>query len=243
MPKISEEIRECYRQRLILPEFPSSDNLVEFRTTSGTVVALGYERVVIGDRGPYVEFSPKHIKKLSWHIPDDENWRIYGRCYYIEARTIDEAFVKMYYQKATVNYADYKVGMWYISPFDLVIDRWPVLPIVGECCFPVPGDLDLVFWIGDPIEIVPVLPFKAKGKLWHMGWDIPTAWVIDGAGQCWMNDAHGHCLYLVPNEILIREAENGDDRNHIRKTLGLPLEEPEWMKLAKAAGWQPPKES
>lgn len=116
-------------------------------------------------------------------------------------------------------------------------------PIVGECCFPVPGDLDLVFWIGDPIEIVPVLPFKAKGKLWHMGWDIPTAWVIDGAGQCWMNDAHGHCLYLVPNEILIREAENGDDRNHIRKTLGLPLEEPEWMKLAKAAGWQPPKES
>jgi len=132
MPKTSEEIKEGYRQRLILPEFPLDGNLIEFKTKSGTVVAKGYERVVIGDRGPYVEFSPSQIVKLSWDMPDDQKWRIGGRCYYIEVRSNDKAFVKMYYQKAMVDYADYKVGMWYISPFDLTTDQYPVLVALLE---------------------------------------------------------------------------------------------------------------
>lgn len=127
MPKTSEEIREGYRKRLILPEFPPPGGPVEFKTGSGTLIAVGYERVVIGDRGPYIEFSPKHIEKRGWNIPEGQKWRIHGRCYYVEGRTDDEANVKMYYQKATVEYADYKVGMWYISPFDLTTDRWQVL--------------------------------------------------------------------------------------------------------------------
>lgn len=127
MRKTSGEIREGYRKRLNLPELPPEGEPVKFRTKSGTLVAVGYERVVIGDRRPYVEFAPGHLAKRNWDIPDDQRWRIGGRCYYIEARTIDDANVKMYYQKATVAYADYKVGMWYISPFELVTDRWPVL--------------------------------------------------------------------------------------------------------------------
>ena len=127
MPKTSEEIREGYRQRLILPEFPPDGETVVFRTKSGTVVAEGYERVVIGDRGPYVEFSPSHMVMEVFHIPDAQRWRVSGRCYYIECRTNDEANVKAYRQKATVGYADYKIGMWYISPFDLATDQWSVL--------------------------------------------------------------------------------------------------------------------
>lgn len=127
MPKTSEEIREGYRQRLILPEFPPQSDPIEFRTKSGTLIAIGYERVVIGDRGPYVEFSSKHLEKRGWEIPADQKWRVHGRCYYVEGRTTDESNVKMYYQKALVNYADYKVGMWYISPFDLVTDQYPTL--------------------------------------------------------------------------------------------------------------------
>jgi hypothetical protein len=127
MLKTSEEIRQGYRQRLLLPEFPPEGELIEFRTKSGTLVAVGYERVVIGDRGPYVEFAPSSIMKSGWAIPADQKWRIDGRCYYVEGRTVDGANVKMYYQKATVDYADYKVGMWYISPFVLTTDQWPVL--------------------------------------------------------------------------------------------------------------------
>jgi hypothetical protein len=127
MPKTSEEIREGYRQRLILPEFPSEGKPIRFLTSSETEVAQGYERVVIGDRGPYIEFSDNHIVWMSLHIPKDQSWRVAGRCYYIEYRTDDKSNVKVYKQKAVVGYADYKVDMLYISPFDLVTEQYPML--------------------------------------------------------------------------------------------------------------------
>jgi len=132
--KTSEEIRKNYRKRLNLPEFPPDGELVRFMTKSGTLIAVGYERVVIGDRGPYIEFAPGRIMKVGWNIPAHQKWRIKGQCYYVEGRTLDEANVKMYYQKATVGYADYRVGMWYISPFDLTTDQWPMLvaPLEGR---------------------------------------------------------------------------------------------------------------
>jgi hypothetical protein len=112
---------------------------------------------------------------------------------------------------------------------------------VGECCLPL-DDYDLIFWIGDPIEKVPVLPLKGYGELWHTGWDIPTKWAIDGAGQCWINDGHhGSCLFQVPNEVLLNEVEDEDDANKFRERLGLPIKEPKWMSQARTAGWQPPK--
>ena len=36
------------------------------------------------------------------------------------ARSHDKSNVKVYWQKKTVDYADYRVGRYYISPFDLV---------------------------------------------------------------------------------------------------------------------------
>jgi len=127
MRKTSEEIREGYRQRLVLPEFPDGDP-VEFKTKSGTVIARGYERVVIGNRGPYIEFSLEQMAVENLHIPEDQRWRFASdRCYYWEGRTNDDANVKVYRQKATVDYADYRVGMYYISPFELVTDRHSVL--------------------------------------------------------------------------------------------------------------------
>jgi len=35
--------------------------------------------------------------------------------------------VKIYDQKRTVDYADYKVGLFYISPFDLCVEKEPVI--------------------------------------------------------------------------------------------------------------------
>ena len=35
--------------------------------------------------------------------------------------------MKVYDQKRTVEYADYKVGLFYISPFDLFVEREPVI--------------------------------------------------------------------------------------------------------------------
>jgi hypothetical protein len=78
-------------------------------------------RVVIGDRGPYVEFEERHMVPDSIYIPFSQRERAkdFDRYYYAELRSRDDAYTKIYYQFRSVDYADYKVGMFYISPFDL----------------------------------------------------------------------------------------------------------------------------
>ena len=116
-----------YIDRLILPLLPPSGPPVVFRTLSGLVVATGYSRVVIGKRGPYIEFDAKHIESSALKIPKDQRWRQMSPiAYYIEHRSLD-MLVKVYEQLRTVDYADYRVGCWYISPFDLTSDRWTTL--------------------------------------------------------------------------------------------------------------------
>jgi hypothetical protein len=125
--KKSEVIRQEYRQRLVLPEEPPEDEII-FYTKSGFEVAKWYERVVIGDRGPYIEFCGEMLTKDGIYIPEDQIWRIKNAlCYYVEWRTKDESYVKIYNQKKTVKYADYKVGMWYISPFELTSNIYSTL--------------------------------------------------------------------------------------------------------------------
>jgi hypothetical protein len=112
------------QERFSIP-IEKGDNETRFTTASGLYVATGYTRIVIGKRGPYIEFAPEHIMHDSLHIPDDKKWKIapsLQRRYdidYIEWRTNDEADVKFYEQLKTVDYADYKVGMMYASPFEL----------------------------------------------------------------------------------------------------------------------------
>jgi hypothetical protein len=92
----------------------------EFRTKSGLLVAKGYIRVVIGGRGPYIEFSESMIYKDSFFVPEEERWRHTNKvAYYDEYRSKDTSYVKLYHQKRTVAYADYKIGLYYISPSDL----------------------------------------------------------------------------------------------------------------------------
>lgn len=82
----------------------------------------GFNRIVVGDRGPYVEFLPGQIDTKDIHIPEKELWRLHDRrVYYIEFRTRGIENVMVYYQLRTVSYADYKIGMFYISPYDLYL--------------------------------------------------------------------------------------------------------------------------
>ena len=45
----------------------------------------------------------------------------------MEWRSKDQSNVKVYEQKRTVDYADYKVGLFYISPFDLFVEGEAVI--------------------------------------------------------------------------------------------------------------------
>lgn len=104
---------------------PKNDggNMVYFFTESKLLIANGFNRLVIGERGPYVEFLPSQIIWENAFVPSDEIWRLlHAECYYIEFRSKCKSHVKIYFQKKQVTYADYKIGLIYISPDDLVPD-------------------------------------------------------------------------------------------------------------------------
>jgi len=110
-----------YEKRLQIPIEGNPDTI--FTTESGLVVAKGYERIVIGKRGPYIEFHPDQIEGENLHIPDDQTYRLENSSvYYIEYRTKDASNVKIYFQLKIVDYADYKIDFLYASPFDLLAD-------------------------------------------------------------------------------------------------------------------------
>jgi hypothetical protein len=108
-----------YTERMILPLV--GENNIIFFTKSNLIVARGYNRVVIGDRGPYIEFDSYQIIK-NFHKIDNPSHK-----YYEEYRSNCKSNVKIYYQLLPVNYADYKIGKFYISPFDLTSDKYAIL--------------------------------------------------------------------------------------------------------------------
>ncbi len=103
-----------YRARLCI-SCDSGDGSTQFLTKSGQLVAVGYDRIVIGQRGPYVEYSPEHVWALGMEFADEPHY------YYRELRTKQD-FVKVYHQIHRVDYADYLPGKYYVSPFELYVD-------------------------------------------------------------------------------------------------------------------------
>jgi ribosomal protein S18 acetylase RimI-like enzyme len=129
--------RERDRQRIEkeynLPEKGSNEFI--FYDKNGKILSIGYERVVYGDHGPYIEFTTEQI-----------NWEVFVHhqikgpaSYYHEHYNIDKR-VMLYNQFKTVHnipnppegkysfnnnrsegYADYNIGRLYLDPDDLVI--------------------------------------------------------------------------------------------------------------------------
>jgi len=90
-------------------------------TARGTHIATGYQRVVIGGRGAYIEFAREHLHLDQFEIPANAQWRLDSpNAFYLEYRSRDDAFVKLYHQRRVVDYADYVIGMFYIAPADVI---------------------------------------------------------------------------------------------------------------------------
>ncbi|NIQ05449.1 MAG: hypothetical protein GWO20_06895 [Candidatus Korarchaeota archaeon] len=91
----------------------------------GTDLLTGFERIVVGAHGPYIEFNESQLNtKLT--IPTDQLWRTspeYNVKY--EHLTAYNSDVKIYYQVGKVNYADYRKGYYYVDFFktNLVLVR------------------------------------------------------------------------------------------------------------------------
>jgi len=83
----------------------------------GVLFAEGYERVVHGGRGDYVELTKDQIvvelkSKFKQPLPESISDEPF---YYYWLIPIGRE-EKIYWQCRTVNYADYKIGFYYISP-------------------------------------------------------------------------------------------------------------------------------
>ena len=101
----------------------TGDN-IPLETTCGTVIANGYTRIVIGDYGAFVEISPSQILMSRLHVKEVQTYRIEDPRYaehvkYLWYTANDRSDVKVYIQKRTVEYADYKPDMIYVSVYEV----------------------------------------------------------------------------------------------------------------------------
>lgn len=87
-------------------------------TTGGIKIATEHNRIVHGERGAYVEFNEDCLFIDKLHIPENQQWRLCSSVPYYGWWETEDG-VKVYHQIKKVDYADYKVGMWYISPVKL----------------------------------------------------------------------------------------------------------------------------
>ena len=122
---------------LLLSEVGNNDQI--FYTNKGDVLATGYNRIVYGDHGPYIEFSTDQIKCPLYR---KFNQIAKADAFYEWLIPKGDPSVKVYYQLRTVEnlknpppggfrgnreegYADYQIGFIYISPWDLKVEPSP----------------------------------------------------------------------------------------------------------------------
>lgn len=128
---LPKELSEKYRQFYIdnLPERLSierSDTVL--CTKTGTVVCNGYTRIVVGDYGAFIEFDEEQANLDKYIIAPGQEHRVNDPRYsknvkYIWMTIPDGSNIKIYKQKRKVAYADYRSGMYYISPHECVIQN------------------------------------------------------------------------------------------------------------------------
>ena len=132
--KVEKELADKYGYRPLSPELSKKyrkfyiDNIPEglsltgggVLTFNGTVLCDSYDRIVVGDYGAFIEFSKPGAEFVC--TPGQE-FRMYDDRYKNKVKydwlTIKGMNIKIYHQKRTVKYADYKVGKYYVSVHDV----------------------------------------------------------------------------------------------------------------------------
>lgn len=96
--------------------FRSGGDTKSLYTEGGVHLCDGYNRIVFGDYGPYLEFSRRHLRaKLYCKFGSKPTRPVKYIWLYPEG----DQDCKVYFQQQPVDYADYKVGMLYVSPYEV----------------------------------------------------------------------------------------------------------------------------
>lgn len=103
---------------------------IDIYTNTGVLICSGYHRIVIGDYGAFIEFLPEQANRDDYIIKEGQEYRVNNPRYMYNVKynwlTIKDTDLKIYEQKKTVTYADYKAGRYYISPHEELIFGYKV---------------------------------------------------------------------------------------------------------------------
>jgi hypothetical protein len=124
--QLSEEVRQKYINNLPIGLNIEGDIGFSIYSLEGTLIASGYNRIVVGDYGAFIEFDKTQVIRDSLKVKQGEEYRIKDpnyservKYYWFTAK--DKSNIKVYYQKRTVTYADYRPEMFYVSPYEILI--------------------------------------------------------------------------------------------------------------------------
>ena len=117
-PELSEKYRNYFNENT--PDFLKETCVQPLYTSKLTLLCTSFDRIVIGDYGAFVEFSPNQANSNMFIIAPGQEYRIndprYSKnCKYEWYTMNDRSNIKIYKQKRTVAYADYKPGKYYVS--------------------------------------------------------------------------------------------------------------------------------
>jgi hypothetical protein len=109
-----------------IPSFlkKEGDNIPLY-SLQGTKICNKYHRIVIGDYGAYIEIPKEDLIIENIHVPKEQTYRFepkyFNHLKYMWYTTNDFSGCKIYYQIRRVSYANYRVGFFYISPYEVKV--------------------------------------------------------------------------------------------------------------------------
>lgn len=122
---LSKIVREKYEK--YIPAYIKESQKETLCSFGFLPVCRGYERIVIGDYGAYIEFSPEQACVENFVVEPGQQYRLEERYQetikYIWYRMDHSIDTKIYFQLHTVDYADYREGYYYVSVFDVIPDN------------------------------------------------------------------------------------------------------------------------
>lgn len=126
---LSKELSEKYRQFFLdnMPDFLSvhGDNIA-LKTSKGSIITNGYDRIVIGDYGAFIEFNESQANHQDYFVPQKQMFRINNPSFVHKVKyewwsIVDGSDIKIYKQKRGVKYADYTPGKYYVSVHEVTV--------------------------------------------------------------------------------------------------------------------------
>lgn len=119
---LSEKYRKFYLDN-IPTELNVDGGVDTLFTLNGSPICDGYDRIVIGDYGAFIEFSTSPysfiVKPGQEYRIDDERYSKNVKYHWLTIN--DDSDVKIYHQMRTVAYADYLPDKYYVSVHEVLV--------------------------------------------------------------------------------------------------------------------------